>query len=143
MRLDEIQAAVLRVKLHYLDRWNEVRQAHARKYAGHLQGVVEAIPVVRPWGTHVYCYYVIQVRERERFRHMLEEEGIATGIHYPRPIHRQPACAQYGYTRGTLPVTEAAAERIVSLPMYPELTTEQIETIVAAVKKFSASGVSF
>ncbi len=134
-RLDELQAAVLRVKLRYLDQWNTARQAHAQAYAEQLQDIVEAVPVVRPWGEHVYCYYVVQVEGRDHFRAVLEQEGVATGIHYPTPIHLQPACAQYGYARGMLPVTEAVTQRIVSLPMYPELTAEQIRSVVNAVKK--------
>src|SRR6266571_3377805 len=141
-RMDEMQAAILRVKLAHLDHWNEARRAHAHMYTGQLQGVVEALPIVHPESTHVYYVYVVQVQERDRFRQMLEQEGIATGIHYPLPLHLQPACAQYGYTRGMLPVTEAAAERIVSLPMYPELTAEQIETVAAAIRKDSLSAVS-
>ena len=134
-RLDELQAAVLRVKLHYLEQWNDARQAHARIYTEQLRSILEAVPVVRPWGTHVYCYYVIQVPQRDAFRKMLEQEGIGTNIHYPTPIHLQPACAKYGIERGMLPVTEAAVERIVSLPMYPELTSEQIQQVINAVKK--------
>src|SRR6266480_589683 len=141
-RMDEMQAAILRIKLAHLDRWNEARRAHAHMYTGQLQGVVEALPIVHPASTHVYYVYVVQVQERDRFRQMLEQAGIATGIHYPLPLHLQPACAQYGYTRGMLPVTEAAAERIVSLPMYPELTAEQIETVAAAIRKDSLSAVS-
>jgi dTDP-4-amino-4,6-dideoxygalactose transaminase len=134
-RLDELQAAVLRVKMRYLEEWNAARRAHAQVYTEQLQGIVEAVPVVRAWDTHVYYVYVVQVQNRERFRQALEREGIASGVHYPVPIHLQPACAQYGYKRGALPVTEAAAERIVSLPMYPELTAEQIQAVVNAVKK--------
>ena len=134
-RMDEIQAAVLRVKLRYLERWNAARQAHANFYTEQLRGVVEAVPVVLPWATHVYYVYVVQVRERDLFRKALEQEGVATGIHYPIPIHLQPACAQYGYVRGMLPMTEAVTERIVSLPMYSELTTEQAQMVVNAVKR--------
>ena len=137
-RIDEMQAAILRVKLTHLDRWNEARQAHAHTYTEQLQGVVEAFPIAHPASTHVYYVYVVQVQERDRLRQMLEQDGIATGIHYPLPLHLQPACAQYGYTRGMFPVTEAVAERIVSLPLYPELTGEQIKTVVTAIKKYSA-----
>src|SRR6266487_3665023 len=133
-RLDELQAAILRVKLRHLEQWNAARQAHAHDYMEQLQGLVETVPVVQPWGTHVYCYYVVQVQERDHIRKMLEQEGIGTGIHYPIPIHLQPACMRYGYERGMLPVTETAAEHIVSLPMYPELTIEQIQTIVKAIE---------
>src|SRR5712692_6762982 len=93
-RLDELQAAVLRVKLRYLGQWNAARQAHAQAYAEQLQGLVEAVPVVQSWATHAYCYYVVQVLERDRFRKALEQEGVATGIHYPVPIHLQSACAE-------------------------------------------------
>ncbi len=134
-RLDELQPAVLRIKLRYLDQWNAARQAHAQAYMEHLQGVVETVPVVRPGGTHVYYVYVVQVQEREHFRQVLEQEGVATGIHYLTPIHLQSACAHYGYTRGMLPVTEVVTERIVSLPMYPELTAEQRQRVINAVKK--------
>jgi len=137
-RLDELQAAVLRVKMRYLEEWNAARQAHARAYTEQLQDVVETLPVVRPYNTHVYYVYVVQVQNREYFRQALEHQGIPTAVHYPIPIHLQPACAHYGYKRGMLPVTEAVAERLVTLPMYPELTTEQIQAVVNAVKKSAA-----
>jgi dTDP-4-amino-4,6-dideoxygalactose transaminase len=139
-RLDEMQAAVLLIKMPHLDRWNAARQAHAQMYTEQLRNVVDAVPVVRSWGTHVYCYYVIQVPERDQFRKALEQDGIGTNIHYPTPIHLQPACAQYGYTHGMLPVTEALAPRIVSLPMYPELTQEQVQLVIDSVKKHVVSG---
>ena len=141
-RMDEIQAAVLRVKLRYLDQWNAARQAHANFYTEQLEGKVEVAPLVRSWATHVYYVYVVQVEERDCFREKLEQEGIATGIHYPTPIHLQQACAHYGYVRGMLPVTEAVSEHIVSLPMYPELTTEQLQMVVNAVKKNIVLGAS-
>jgi dTDP-4-amino-4,6-dideoxygalactose transaminase len=84
----------------------------------------------------------VQVQDRDHFRKVLEQEGVATGIHYPMPIHLQPACAYYGYERGSLPITEAVTQRIVSLPMYPELTAEQIQCVVSAIKKFSMLRVS-
>lgn len=141
-RLDELQAAVLLLKLPHLDHWNAARQAHAQMYDEQLRNEVEQLPVVRPWSTHVYCYYVVQVAARDHMREVLAQEGIGTNIHYPTPIHLQPACAHYGYTRGMLPVTEAATERIVSLPMYPELSEEQVQRVIDAVKKASMSGVS-
>ncbi len=136
-RMDEVQAAILRVKLPYLDRWNAARQAHARAYDEQLQGLVEKLPIARPWGTHVYYVYVVQVQDRDHVRHVLAQEGIGTGIHYPIPIHLQPACAHYGYRRGSLPITEHVTRHIFSLPMYPELTSEQIELVVNAVRKAS------
>jgi dTDP-4-amino-4,6-dideoxygalactose transaminase len=134
-RPDEIQSAILRVKLRYLEEWNSARQSHARVYTQHLRGLVKQVPVVRSGNTHVFYVYVVQVENQQQFRELLEQAGIATGIHYPIPIHLQPACAHYGYLRGKLPVTEAVADHIVSLPMYPELTDEQIGTVVSAVKK--------
>ncbi len=138
----EAQAAVLRVKLRYLDQWNTARQEHAQFYTEQLRELKIEVPFVQLWGTHVYCYYVIQVQGRDHFRKALEQEGIATGIHYPTPIHLQPACAHYGYVRGMLPVTEALSDRIVSLPMYPELTAEQRQLVVNAVKNSIVLGVS-
>jgi dTDP-4-amino-4,6-dideoxygalactose transaminase len=140
-RLDELQAAVLRVKLRYLDQWNAARQAHARTYTEQLHDFVESVPVVQPWGSHVYYVYVVQVRERDHFRKALEQEGIATGIHYPTPVHLQPACASYGYRSGMFPLTETAAEHIVSLPMYPELTEEQMQMVINAVKEHAVKAV--
>jgi dTDP-4-amino-4,6-dideoxygalactose transaminase len=141
-RLDEIQAAILKVKLPYLEQWNVARQIHASYYTEHLQGVVEAVPVVRSWATHVYYTYVVQVQNRDSFRKALEQEGIATGVHYPKPIHLQPACTHYGYKRGILPVTEVVSERIVSLPMYPELSIEQRQRVVHAIKRNILSGTT-
>ena len=135
MRMDEMQAAVLKIKMPHLEEWNALRQAHAQVYTEQLRDVVQAVPVVKPWGMHVYCYYVIQVQERDQFQKALAEEGVGTNIHYPIPIHLQPACAPYGYGPGMLPVTEALASRIVSLPMYPELTEEQLQFVITMVRK--------
>ncbi len=134
-RIDEMQAAILRVKMRYLEQWNRARQAHAQVYTNQLRGVVEKTPSVQPWATHTYYLYVVEVAQRDAFRVALEAEGIATGVHYPLPIHLQPACVEYGYRPGSLPVTERVAERIVSLPMYPELTAEQLSYVITAVKK--------
>lgn len=134
-RLDELQAAVLQVKMAHLDEWNVARQRHAQMYTQQLQEVVRQLPVVKPWASHVYCYYVVQVSGRTQLLDALQTEGIGAGIHYPIPVHLQPACVSYGYKRGMLPVTEALAERILSLPMYPELTTEQCDVVVNAIKR--------
>lgn len=134
-RMDEIQAAILNVKMAHLDDWNAQRQAHAHLYSEQLRDVVEALPVVRPDASHVFYVYVVQVRERDRVHTYLSQQGIGSGIHYPTPIHLQPACQHYGYTRGMLPVTEAVCERIISLPMYPELNTEQLQAVIDGVKR--------
>jgi dTDP-4-amino-4,6-dideoxygalactose transaminase len=133
-RLDELQAAVLQVKMPYLEGWNAARRALARVYDEQLQGVVESVPVVRSWADHVYYVYVVQVPERDQFRQRLQEQGISTGVHYPVPLHVQPACVPYGYRHGMFPVTEAASERIVSLPIYPEMTQQQCEYVIQTVK---------
>jgi len=141
-RMDEVQAAILNVKLPYLERWNAQRGAHARILNDALLDIVEQVPVTRDWASHVFYVYVVQVHERDRFRQSLQQAGIGTGIHYPVPIHLQAACQSYGYTQGMLPVTEAVCQRIVSLPMYPELTGEQLERIIAAVKNGVLARVS-
>lgn len=140
-RLDEIQAAILRVKLPHLDDWNERRRQHAETYTRALTGVVAATPSVQPWAGHVFYVYVVRVADRERVRSELEAQGVLTGVHYPIPCHLQPACADLGYTRGDFPVTEAYADQILSLPLYPELTAEQIETVIESVKRACAVDV--
>jgi dTDP-4-amino-4,6-dideoxygalactose transaminase len=134
-RMDEIQAAVLRVKLPYLEQWNDARRAVAAAYSARLGSVVAALPVTREWAGHIYYVYIVQVNERDRVREELAQAGIATGVHYPIPIHLQPACASLGYARGSLPVTEAVTERILSLPMYAEMSGEQIDTVVRALER--------
>lgn len=128
-RLDTVQAAILRVKLRYLDRWNAARRAHAAAYDAGLA----SLPVVRPRVAdgveHVFHLYVIQVDDRDRVQAALAEKGISTGIHYPIPVHLQQAVAELGYREGQFPVTEAAAKRILSLPMYPELLPDQIQHV--------------
>jgi dTDP-4-amino-4,6-dideoxygalactose transaminase len=118
-----------------VERWNARRQALAAVYTERLEGIVDTVPVVRSWASHVFYAFVIQLAERDRLRQALEREGIMTGVHYPVPIHLQPACAYLGYRRGALPVTEAAAERVLSLPMYAELTLEQVVAVVEAIKR--------
>jgi len=132
-RMDEIQAAILRVKLPYLDRWNAARREHAAAYSSRLRGVVASAPETASWAQHTFYVYVIETPNRDCVREALTERGILTGIHYPIPLHLQPACKQYGYAQGSLPVTEAAAERILSLPMYAELTSDQVQQVCDAL----------
>jgi dTDP-4-amino-4,6-dideoxygalactose transaminase len=128
-RLDTIQAAILRVKLRYLDRWNSARGEHAASYNALLAGSPIVLPKTAQKCTHVYHLYVIQLDRRSEVQELLRARGIGTGIHYPIPIHMQGACAGLGYRKGDFPVTEDAASRILSLPMYPELTPEQREFV--------------
>jgi dTDP-4-amino-4,6-dideoxygalactose transaminase len=132
-RMDEIQAAILRVKLPFLDRWNAARREHAEAYASQLRDMVPATPKTAAWAQHAFYVYVVEVPNRDRVRNLLAEQGILTGVHYPIPLHLQPACQKFGYVPGSLPVTESAAERILSLPMYAELTAEQIQQVCDAL----------
>ncbi|HEY0756473.1 MAG TPA: DegT/DnrJ/EryC1/StrS family aminotransferase [Ktedonobacteraceae bacterium] len=134
-RIDEMQAAILRVKLGYLQQWNQARREHAQMYTEQLRDVVEKVPQPQVWGTHAYYVYVIETNNRAAFRKTLEREGIASGVHYPSPLHLQAACAAYGYSQGSFPVSERVAERIVSLPMYAEMTTAQLERVISSVKE--------
>lgn len=128
-RLDEMQAAILRVKLARLDEWNEHRRTLAAVYAAHLPGWVVQ-PVERPDCRHVYHLYVVRVPDREGLRVKLRAGGVATGIHYPVPVHRQAAYRHLPSV--SLPVTEQAADEILSLPMHSTLTVGQIERVCAA-----------
>jgi dTDP-4-amino-4,6-dideoxygalactose transaminase len=142
-RIDEIQSAILRVKLRYLDQWNQARRAHATVYTEQLSDILQKVPQSQPWATPTYYVYAVEVAERDNFRKALETDGIASGVHYPIPLHLQPACADYGYQPGAFPVTEQVAQRIVSLPMYPELTPEQLERVIAAIKKSLLANVVY
>lgn len=136
-RLDELQAAVLRVKLPHLADWNELRRQHAAEYDRRLAGLPGVIfPTVRPENCSVYHLYVIQTDDRDALQAYLKERGVATGIHYPAPLHLQQSLRDLGYHPGDLPVTERLAGRILSLPMYAELTSAQIEYVADCVGAF-------
>ncbi|HEU5346139.1 MAG TPA: DegT/DnrJ/EryC1/StrS family aminotransferase [Ktedonobacterales bacterium] len=141
-RMDELQAAILRVKLPLLDGWNERRRQHAATYTEALRGVVLATPEAEPWAGHIYYVYVVRVADRDRVKHDLEAAGVLTGVHYPIPCHLQPACAPLGYKRGDFPVTEEYADQILSIPMYPELTDEQFDTVINALKQACSAPAS-
>jgi dTDP-4-amino-4,6-dideoxygalactose transaminase len=130
-RLDTIQAAVLRVKLRHLDRWNGDRAKHAAAYDSLLADGPFGLPKIAQKRTHIFHLYVIQLDNRNRVQDFLTSRGIGTGIHYPIPIHMQEACASLGYRRGDFPVTENSASRILSLPMYAEMTGAQREYVAA------------
>lgn len=132
-RLDSMQAAILRVKLRRLDDWNANRRRVAAQYAARLRGSGLELPAVHPDAEPVWHLFVVRLADRERLRRALQEQGISTGIHYPLPLHQQPAYAYLGIPEGALPVSERVAKRVLSLPMYPEMTEEQIDTVVQAV----------
>lgn len=140
-RLDAVQATVLRAKLRRLDAWNAARRIAAARYGELLAGVDGVrVPAVRPGNEDVWHLYVIRVDERDQVLAGLSAAGIGAGIHYPTPVHLTEAYAALGYRRGQFPVAEAAADRILSLPMFPHLTVEQQEQVVSAVRAISARG---
>lgn len=140
-RLDELQAAALRVKLRRLDACNEKRAAAAARYAEGLSGVADiTTPAVRQGSTHVYHLYVVRCDGRDRLKDYLGDKGIATGVHYPTPAHLQPAYASLGYGRGSLPVSEKLAGEVLSLPMFPSITDVEIGYVCETVRAFYGSG---
>lgn len=130
-RLDELQAAILREKLIYLDDWNNQRRAVAQSYHDALDGTSLILPVEESYASHVYHLYVLRSPHRDRLAAALAERGIQTGIHYPVPVHRQFAYRNYGYA--SLPVTERVAGEILSLPMHPWMTGSEIEEVTRTV----------
>ena len=132
-RLDTLQAAVLSVKLPHLDGWNAARRRHADAYAARLGGRART-PVAAAGREHIYHLYVIETEARDALQQRLRARQVDTGIHYPVPVHLQEACVSLGYKAGDFPATEAAAARMLSLPMFAELTDEQIEYVSGAVE---------
>ena len=134
-RLDALQAAILNAKLPHLLRWTEQRRTHAIFYSEHLQESIQK-PVEASYAKHVYYMYEIQAPKREELRTFLQKHGIHTGIHYPIPLHLQPAYEHLNIEKGRYPVSEHLAEHILSIPMYPELTEDQLSYIVEYINKF-------
>jgi dTDP-4-amino-4,6-dideoxygalactose transaminase len=137
-RLDELQAAILRVKLRYLDQWNNERRKRARMYSKMFEGIRITCPVEKEDARHIYHLYVIRTAERDALQSFLQHNGIGTLIHYPFPIHLQEAYGELPYREGDLPVSERAAREVLSLPCFPELTAREIEEVVKSVRHFFA-----
>jgi dTDP-4-amino-4,6-dideoxygalactose transaminase len=144
-RMESIQGAVLKVKLKYLEKWTEERRRVASRYRELLSDLEEIkLPVEMPYAKHVYHLFVIQVNSkpdkrqevRDKLQRFLNENGIGTGLHYPIPLHLQPCFRELGYKRGDFPVAEQLAESGLSLPIYPELTDEQIEYVAEKIREF-------
>jgi dTDP-4-amino-4,6-dideoxygalactose transaminase len=136
-RLDGLQAAFLSVKLPHLPAWNEARARHAEVYSVELAGVGDLrLQQVAAKSTHVYHLFVVETEHRDALREYLTERGIQTGIHYPVPIHLQEAYSDLGLKAGAFPTSERLARQTLSLPMYPELTTDQIESTTGAIRAF-------
>jgi dTDP-4-amino-4,6-dideoxygalactose transaminase len=132
-RMEGIQGAVLSVKLRYIESWTEARRRCARIYDELLSGSAVRPPVVRPDCRHVYHVYAVRVPARDQLRSTLESRGVQTGIHYPIPVHLQPAYSELGYSSGDFPESEEAARKVLSLPMFPELSTAQQAEVASAV----------
>jgi dTDP-4-amino-4,6-dideoxygalactose transaminase len=136
-RLDEIQAAILRVKLRYLSNWQRARQSHAAEYSRLLSQIPGVMPPVAPEGyEHVYHQFTVRIEQRDALQKFLSERKIGSTVYYPYPLHLQPLYASLGYKRGDFPHSERAAQEVLSLPMYPELRQEQIARVVEAVAEF-------
>jgi dTDP-4-amino-4,6-dideoxygalactose transaminase len=132
-RLEGIQGAVLNVKLRHLDRWNELRRRHAARYTELLKDANLVLPAEMDYARHVYHVYVIQTETRDDLQRQLSDVGIQTGIHYPIPIHLQPAYESLGHKAGDFPEAERQSARVLSLPMFAEMTDEQIQHVAATV----------
>jgi len=138
-RMDGFQGAVLRVKLRYLDKWTARRQAIARRYRESLAAVRVVLPEDAPDNESVYHLFVAYLENRDATRTALEAKGVQTAIHYPVPIHLQKAYEWLGHSRGSFPHTELAADKVLSLPLFPEMTAEQVEYAAATLAEVVGS----
>jgi dTDP-4-amino-4,6-dideoxygalactose transaminase len=138
-RMEGIQGAVLTVKMRYIEKWTEARRQLAQNYADWLSDSGVTCPVSRPNCRHVYHVYAVRSSRRDQLRKHLESLGVQTGIHYPIPVHLQPAYSTLGYSSGQFPHSERAANEVLSLPMFPELTRNQQIDVANAVKQFQIS----
>ncbi len=135
-RLDNLQAALLNVKLNHIDKWTERRREIASLYYEQFKNLPILLPHDKPYEKAVYHTFIIQTEQRNKLKEYLAGKGVDTKIHYPVPVHLQEAAKSLGYKRGDFPVTEKQAETILSLPVYPELTDEQVNYTVESVKEF-------
>ena len=133
-RLDEMQAAILRVKLRHVDGWNDRRRVIAEQYRDRLAEDVAKVPTEAAGAHHVYHLFMIEVDDRDTVQQLLKEQGIPTALYYPRPLHLTEPLKRFGYLQGQFPVSERASERTLSIPFYPEISQEQLERVVTAVK---------
>jgi dTDP-4-amino-4,6-dideoxygalactose transaminase len=134
-RLDEMQAAVLRVKLKYLDGWNARRMEIARAYSRYLGELGLRVPIEAPDRTHVYHLYMVPFEEREVVQQKLKDAGIASAVYYPQPLHLAEPSRKFGTGEGQCPVSEQCSKSLLALPVYPDMTTIQIEEVLAAVER--------
>lgn len=135
-RLDEIQAAVILPKLKKIEKWNDLRSAHAKRYEKGFRGLPLQVPCIPKGLKSTYHLYSVLTDKRDDLHRFLEASGIGSGVYYPVPLHLQPCYAGLGYRRGDLPVSENTSERILSLPMFAEMTSGQVNRVISAVQKF-------
>jgi dTDP-4-amino-4,6-dideoxygalactose transaminase len=141
-RMDGIQAAILRIKLRHLEAGNKLRRSHAAQYDQALDNLEEVIrPAKAESVQHVYHIYAIRVQDRDEVMRFLAEKGIGSGVHYPVPIHLQEAYRSLGYVSGDFPIAERCAMGFISLPMFPELTPNQVNVVVEAMKEAVAGAI--
>jgi dTDP-4-amino-4,6-dideoxygalactose transaminase len=138
-RLDTVQATVLRVKLRHLDRWNELRRAHAATYSELLADASVVVPEVAEDAEHVWHLYVIRAPNRDEIHAELLANDVVPGMHYPLPLHLQPALRELGYVRGAFPIAEAWASELLSLPLFPELERDEIDLVAGIVSRTAAA----
>jgi dTDP-4-amino-4,6-dideoxygalactose transaminase len=137
-RMDGVQGAILRVKLRHLQKWTDARRAHANAYRSQLAGLGNpgvVLPTEMPYSRHVYHVFAVRTPARDELQQSLQSQGVQTGIHYPIPVHLQEAHADLGYKRGDFPRSENAADQVLSLPMFPEMTADQIQAVAAALRQ--------
>jgi|LNAP01.1.fsa_nt_gb dTDP-4-amino-4,6-dideoxygalactose transaminase len=138
-RLDELQAALLRIKLRHLDEWNRKRRAVAAQYAERLEGVGDlSLPFVPEGSNHVFHLYVVRTKERAKLASYLAEREIHTLVHYPAPPHAQGAYAALGLSSSSLPLATEAANEVLSLPMWPQMTTDHVDAVTSHIRSFFA-----
>ncbi|MGC8828688.1 MAG: DegT/DnrJ/EryC1/StrS family aminotransferase [Verrucomicrobiia bacterium] len=135
-RLDELQAAILRVKLKYLNQWNARRIEIAQRYTCGLRGLPVKCPTILPETTHVFHVYAILSNRRDELQKYLEKQGIPTIIYYPKPLHLQKVYEDMGWKEGDFPVAESVAKKIMPLPIYPELSDEQVDYVIDSIRNF-------
>jgi dTDP-4-amino-4,6-dideoxygalactose transaminase len=136
-RMDGIQGAILRVKLRYLERWTDARRNRAALYDRALLDTAITTPTAREGNRHVYHVYAVRVADRRRTQDALSQHGIQSGIHYPIPVHLQPAHHDLGYVEGDFPVAESVAREVLSLPIFPEMTDAQVDTVASVLRQHS------
>ena len=140
-RMEGIQGAILGVKLRHLEQWTEARRTRAALYERKLTGTAARTPKARTDVRHVYHVYAVRLAQRDAWRARLQEMSIQTGVHYPIPVHLQPAYRNLGYGAGDFPVAEAVAREVLSLPMFPEMTDAQVDEVSSVVRAGLPAGV--